>query len=445
MREKRKQKMSIFLRIMLRLTFPLLFLTLIFITIQLTNQMSMMNQFYTLESRLAFEFVDHTLGTTFKKEKGFEKANLIKGALEKSIPVTRNISIQIFDVFNRTVLFKDDAIPWEHADMQSVEKCLYEKQHGKPYYVRIDKVSKNMIAYIPYEDITQNSCWVARVIFPLTHFKDALEKSRWTLGFIIFFIILTGLSIGHGLAKSIVKPIEILNNGAREIMKGNLGNTVRIQTGDELETLASSFNHMTSFIKTMKESAQDSNPLTQLPGNQAIHYELQKRIHEKQKFVLFHADLNRFKVFNDCYGLAEGDKAIVKAAELLAKACKEHGSRDDFVGHQGGDDFVLIVKPNHAKEIAEYVTSRFKTEVVKPIYPKEDYERGYTEHYDRRTMVETGAAEARLVKFPLLSIALGGFSNVKKDFANVGDAMRCVVELKIEAKKVVDSNYLIRE
>ena len=121
------------------------------------------------------------------------------------------------------------------------------------------------------------------------------------------------------------------------------------------------------------------------------------------------------------------------------------GSKDDFVGHQGGDDYVVIVKPAKAKEIAETIVKRFDGEVVKSLYRKEDYERGYFLKEDRRAMAETGATEAKIVKFPLLAISLAGVSNAKKDFADYFDCLNRAVSVKGKVKAEVKSCYLIEE
>jgi GGDEF domain-containing protein len=145
------------------------------------------------------------------------------------------------------------------------------------------------------------------------------------------------------------------------------------------------------------------------------------------------------------YGIGRGDEVIKKAANMLKQVVKEKGAKDDFVGHQGGDDFVLIVKPAHAKELAETVIKRFDTDVVKTVYRKEDYDRGYVMAYDRRTMAETGETEAKMVQFPLVGLSLAGVSNAKRDFADYFDCLTRAVSVKKEVKKTIESSYLIEE
>ncbi len=443
--KKRSKKTTLFSRITVRLTFPLLTLAAFFTAIQLTNQMNTMNEYYKIESRLAFDHAQKVLAELVKDPENISDPQKLKEPLDLFAHNFRIAPIQMFDLFNRSPLFEGEKKDWNMTDYQAMEKSLREKQLGKPYFVRIDKEAKRLVAYIPVEGLTEKRLWVARTSFPLAHVRDALISSRWTLGIIIFLILSTGVFIGRGLAKSIVNPIRTLNEATQEILEGHLGKHVKILTGDEIETLADTFNHMSESLKVMRARAEDANPLTQLPGNQGIFHEINKRIYEKQKFVMFHTDLDRFKVFNDTYGLARGDEVIKKTANLLKEAVQLKGSKDDFIGHQGGDDFMLIVKPAHAKDLAEYIIARFDKEIVRSVYRKEDYERGYILAVDRREMAETGAPEAKQVQFPLLAISLAGITNAKKDFADYFDCLSRAIPVKKEVKKTVQSSYIIQE
>lgn len=436
-----KKRATLFSRIMFRLTLPLVFLTLVFTAIQLMNQMNAMNEFHKIESRYAFDALQKAVKAEMQKETDY-KSPAFRAILKKIEDLQHLASIDLFNVLDHEPVFEGTRDDWSPPDYQAVEQALYQRRLGKNYFVRINKELKKLIAYIPLE-IAGNQVYIVRAIYSLAGIKDALEQSKWTLGLMVFFIILTGFFIGHGLAQSIVKPIQELNEATQEIVKGHLGKNVTIRTGDEIEALGETFNRMSAALKEMKERAEDSNPLTQLPGNQGIFHELRKRIMERQKFVLFHTDLDRFKIFNDHYGLARGDEAIKKTAELLKQAGKDKGAPDDFVGHQGGDDFIIITRPQIAKRLAESIIDRFDKDIIRSLYRKEDYEKGYTMELDRRRLAETG--EEVMVKFPLLAISLAGISNVKRDFADYFDCMSAAVEIKKEVKKTIQSSYLIKE
>jgi diguanylate cyclase (GGDEF)-like protein len=96
-----------------------------------------------------------------------------------------------------------------------------------------------------------------------------------------------------------------------------------------------------SLLKIMTEQkiqhAQHANPLTMLPGNIVIEQKIMQLLANKQTFSMAYFDLNHFKPFNDLYGYGEGDAVIRLVADVLSKVCSKA-----FVGHVGGDDFVVL-------------------------------------------------------------------------------------------------------
>jgi len=103
------------------------------------------------------------------------------------------------------------------------------------------------------------------------------------------------------------------------------------------------------------------NPLSGLPGNTTITEEIDRRLAEGSAFSLLYADIDRFKEFNDHYGFARGDRMIARVAQLLEEIA-ECGDVPRFLGHIGGDDFVLLAGLDEAEAVAERITRRFDTE-----------------------------------------------------------------------------------
>ncbi len=437
-------KSTLFARIMIRLCLPLLALGAMVTAVQLTSQLSTVNEITRLESRFALEAIHQKVSEELNRidDAAGDTKNLRK-MLHSIAEFYHAESIEMVDMLTRRSVFRGDDALLNARDHEALEESLKQRKTGKTYYVRIDKESKRLIGYIPFERSGGTSLWAVKASFSLANANRVLSLSKQTLFLMMIFIILTGVIIGRGLAKSIVKPIQQLNQATREVIKGNLGAHVNVRTGDEIEMLADTFNRMSDAMKDMKQRAEDANPLTALPGNHGIMNELKKRLHERQKFVFFHIDLDRFKVFNDHFGLARGDTAIKKTADALKKALTEKGGTDDFIGHQGGDDFVMITTPRRAEELAKHICNLFDNEVRPGIYRKSDLDLGYTEHMDRRHMTETG--ETIMRKFPLLSVSIAGVSNSKRDFADYAACMNLAVEVKKEVKKVDTSNYLIQE
>lgn len=108
--------------------------------------------------------------------------------------------------------------------------------------------------------------------------------------------------------------------------------------------------------------ARYANPLTQLPGNVPIDDYIDVKLEQEEPFVVAYGDLDHFKPFNDRFGYKMGDELIELVADLLkSEFCKS----DDFIGHIGGDDFVLVLPEDGAVARIERVQDRFAQEVLR--------------------------------------------------------------------------------
>ncbi len=439
--KKAARQNALFARISFRLIFPLLLLIFAFTGVQLTNQLSFLNRIYEIQSRISLQGMIEALNQTLSDPASFENPFLMKANLQKAKEANNVSDLLVLDPLTREALYSDTEGGFTQEDLVAMEQSLLDKKEGKPPLFLIDKEAQKLNAFVPLTSPVKEKIYIAKMSFPLGNLKLALKKSTGALLAILILTLLAGVLIAAGLSSSIVKPIQSLNQATREILRGNLGQKVAIYTGDEIQELAETFNRMSVALKEMKERAEDANPLTQLPGNHGIYHETQRRIYEKQKFVFFHIDLDRFKIFNDRYGLARGDEVIKKTAKLLREAINEKGAADDFLGHQGGDDFVIIVKPMRAQAVAEAVIQKFD-ELIKGFYRKDDYERGFILEHDRRAA--PGSPES-MVKFPLMAISLAGVTNAKRDFTDYFDLLARAVEVKKKVKSISGSCHFIQE
>lgn len=148
-----------------------------------------------------------------------------------------------------------------------------------------------------------------------------------------------------------------------------------------------SFKKLVLFTKNCEiKEAIFINPLTGLPGN----YQIQQHYLTRQEpFCIAYFDFNNFKPFNDKYGFARGDEAIKLAATLLQKYFPEC-----FVGHIGGDDFVII--GNFSCEYAKSIIEEFNKQII-VMHPEKDAKQGFIMGMDRY---------GKITRFPLLSGSL---------------------------------------
>jgi diguanylate cyclase (GGDEF)-like protein len=196
----------------------------------------------------------------------------------------------------------------------------------------------------------------------------------------------------------------------------------------ELEELLARVRNILQWSRMQRAA----NPLTGLPGNIAIENELSRRMDLGETFAFMYIDIDSFKAFNDHYSFRRGDEAIKLTASILLSAVSLEGSGSDFVGHVGGDDFVLIVADECAEAVVAEIIRDFDHKIPK-LYEQEDRERGYIETKDRR---------GNLAKFPLMSITIAVVNGDGRRHKHIGEISQLAAELKSFGKKEAISNVV---
>jgi diguanylate cyclase (GGDEF)-like protein len=116
---------------------------------------------------------------------------------------------------------------------------------------------------------------------------------------------------------------------------------------------------VTALVRLVRREG-DRNPTSGLPGGRAIEEELDRRVAAGVPFAVGYFDIDNFKPFNDVFGFATADAVIRGTGEALREAVERSGTRDDFVGHVGGDDFVLVTAPESAESVAVEAARGFR-------------------------------------------------------------------------------------
>ncbi len=187
-------------------------------------------------------------------------------------------------------------------------------------------------------------------------------------------------------------------------------------------------------VLSWSQSQREANPLTGLPGNVSIERELTQRIDSKKPFAFIYSDIDNFKSFNDYYGYAKGDDVIRTMAKILTSAVAKVGNRDDFVGHVGGDDFVLMTTPDKADAIARMVIDMFDRNAEK-LFDPEDLERGYLKIRRR---------SGEIMRVKSLGVTMAVVTNEKEPITHIGRVADIASELKRYGKSMTGS-VVVRE
>ncbi|MBI4657083.1 MAG: response regulator, partial [Elusimicrobia bacterium] len=177
----------------------------------------------------------------------------------------------------------------------------------------------------------------------------------------------------------------------------------------------------------------DTNPLSKLPGNPSIQARIEREISKNVSFAVLYIDLNNFKAYNDSYGFEAGDRIIRATANLLVKLTIQNEKTGDFIGHIGGDDFIVITSFDKAEDLCKRIINGFN-EIAPSFYNKDDRERGHIMSTDRMGNIK---------KFPFLSISIGVVHNTIRRLISFAQVSNIGTELKKYAKGSFGSSYVI--
>lgn len=167
-------------------------------------------------------------------------------------------------------------------------------------------------------------------------------------------------------------------------------------------------------------TAKHQNPLTGLPGNLIIEQQLKQFLSDKEPRSLAYIDIDNFKAYNDRYGFEKGDSIIMRLADILTEVF--HGQ---FVGHIGGDDFIVILDRTIGDEIFLEIRNLFE-EVSRMFYNPTDRLNGFIRIQNRQGILET---------FPLMTITCVSTDNRTDIFEDVSALTESLARMKKSARQ----------
>ncbi len=221
-----------------------------------------------------------------------------------------------------------------------------------------------------------------------------------------------GLDIGA--IDYIIKPFSLA------IVKSRVKNHLRLRDAmKELERL--------------NKLALDANPNTRLPGNNSILKEIKCCLELNLHNAVIYADLDNFKAYNDKYGFAKGDEVIIYTSQILKKTLIDENCGASFIGHIGGDDFVLIVPEDKLHYVTDSIIKHFDNG-IKSYYSEEDALKGF---------ITTISRDGKKTDFPLVSISLGCVMLTERNFKSYIDVSDACAEAKKMAKNLSGSSVFI--
>jgi diguanylate cyclase (GGDEF)-like protein len=176
-------------------------------------------------------------------------------------------------------------------------------------------------------------------------------------------------------------------------------------------------------------AARYANPLTLLPGNVPISEQIDSLLQAGSSFVACYCDLDHFKPFNDVYGYQKGDEVIQLTGRELSALCVP----DDFIGHIGGDDFIILFRSAHWESRCESLLKRLGDAFLQ-MYSAADRLKGSIETEDR---------QGQRCFHPLISLSIGAVIVAPEHFNSHHEVSVAAARAKKEAKKIAGNSLFI--
>lgn len=171
---------------------------------------------------------------------------------------------------------------------------------------------------------------------------------------------------------------------------------------------------------TRAEQQSLTDPRSGLPSGRLIEDQL-RRIIRQQGWALMDLRINAFDAFKEVYGFVAGDDVLRFTAMLLSEVVDQHGTSNDFIGHAGGDNFVVITTETSYPDIRQALKAQFSEEVLTH-YNFMDRQQGFI------LVRNEGGQQAQS---PLMSLAIGVVSPSHYQFSDI----REITERAAEARR----------
>lgn len=187
---------------------------------------------------------------------------------------------------------------------------------------------------------------------------------------------------------------------------------------------------MSEITEMQINAARYANPLTLLPGNVPINEHIDRLLENGARFSACYVDLDFFKPFNDVYGYRKGDDVIQRTGRILEQHCDP---TRDFVGHIGGDDFLILLQSENFEERFQAILDTFSADIAGH-FSGIDLERGGYFSEDRA---------GHRVLHPLLTISLGAIRVEPGHFCSHHQIAAAAAEAKRQAKRIPGNSLFI--
>lgn len=311
-----------------------------------------------------------------------------------------------------------------NSSYKSSTATLYIKNLCSP----IGTVSPNEMVPIVYENLINNHDMIGLCVVEDDIPLGIVTKEKLTLQ----------LSGQYGFARNQYKKISklmeknylsvdyeiTLNNVSKMAMarpSDNLYDFIVVTKHDRLYGVVTVKDLLETTTEIEISAARHLNPLTGLPGNLMIEEKLTECVESKDDYTVAYIDIDNFKSYNDSYGFNNGDLVI----KLLADTITNNIPKKQFIGHIGGDDFLVILRKCVTTDYFSNIIKEFEEKVLM-LYKKTDIQNGYITAKNRQGVT---------CKLPLTTLTIVTVNNNTHAFTNEASLSETLAHLKSEKKQ----------
>lgn len=361
--------------------------------------------------------------------------------VNKILKETSTLAIHDITIFNENgkvfvALENNKKIAKKEAtmhDLKMINTAITKQSfEDKLFFHQVDKKNKKIHLFVPFSYLGDKN-GIAAIALEMKDIKKQYSYLVRQCIIIAVLIIIIHIVFAFALLKMLIIPLRTLINATRTISRGELSIRVPIVGQDEIGQLASSFNEMSVEFQRIRDEAKGANPLTGLPGNISIARFIDDCLAKRYCICVLYCDLDNFKAYNDKYGFTRGDEAIIYTRDCLSTVTQRKDMQNIFIGHEGGDDFVVVTPYEYWEAFAKTFLTTF--------------DRGIYQHYNstdaRNGFIESVNRQGQRQRFPLMSVSIAVVTNKVRPFQRHAEMIQIAAEVKKYVKTIDGSCYAI--
>jgi diguanylate cyclase (GGDEF)-like protein len=317
------------------------------------------------------------------------------------------------------------------AELPKITKAIQSRRtEGKLFVQEIPPMKGPVSLYIPFSFGTSGTA-VAVVKIPRSGISAAAPIMPAAIGggsiLVLQILFLAALLL------LLIFPLRKLIAVSRTLLKADTIARVPIVRDDEIGALASTFNELGIMLQRARDEIKGGSPITGLPGGATIVKYIDEILAAGHLISVLACDIDNFKSYNDKYGFAKGDEVILYARDCLIAVAQRKDMPGCFVGHFGGDDFIVVCPYEMWENFAKTFVTTFDRGIYQ-FYNSTDARNGYIESTNR---------VGQRKRFGLMSISIAIVTNKTRPFRRYAEVAQVAAEVMKYVKTIEGSGYAI--